>query len=125
MTRLVPVITPGDKARTRLSDPLTSHHAADVSQPTMRQTKVAVLELIRMQGWLSSSEVNDQYAFACARLGWKRLAWDSPRKRAGELVEDGYLDVVDERPGANGVPESVYALTEKGERLVTLGGKKK
>jgi hypothetical protein len=111
--------------RFRASDPAPSQIAANKAEKNLRITKVRVLELIHTQGWLSSSEVNDQYLFASARLDWTRLAYDSPRKRAGELVDEGYLRVVDERMGANGAPESVYALTEKGKRVITLGGKKK
>lgn len=120
-----PIVSFGDKPRTRRSDPLSSHRAGDVSQPSIPETKVRVMDLLLVHGWLSSSQINDNYQFAASRLGWKRVAYDSPRKRAGELVEDGYLEVIDERLGQYGVPESVYALTAKGRRVASLGGKKK
>lgn len=120
-----PLVLLEDTPRTRRTDPKTSHRAADVSQASLPETKVRVMDLLHVHRRLSSSELNDQYQFAAARMpGWKRVAYDSPRKRAGELVEAGYVEVVDERPGLYGVPESVYALTEKGRRAITLGGKK-
>ena len=109
----------------RTTDPSPSEKAANVAAKGMSELKVRVMDLIHVHRRLSSSELNDQYQFAAARMpGWKRVAYDSPRKRAGELVEAGYVEVVDERPGLYGVPESVYALTEKGQRAITLGGKK-
>lgn len=123
MTRPLILIN-GDKPRTRRTDPHTSHVAGDMSQAGISSTKVHVMDLLHVHGWLSASALNDQYQFAASRMGWTGVALDSPRKRAGELVEDGYVEVIDEHPGLYGVPESVYALTEKGKRVITLGGKK-
>jgi hypothetical protein len=110
-----PLFADGDFARTRKSDPRTSHIAGDVSQRSLKQTKVAVLELVLQEGELVGSEINDLYRLRASRHGWRQIAFDTPRKRAGELADDGFLEVVDERPAAgNHLPESVYAVTAKG-----------
>jgi hypothetical protein len=112
----------GDTARTRKSHPATSHAAADVSQATIHQTKVRVLIVVKENGPLVGSEINDLYQFRGARSGWDRVAWDTPRKRAGELAADGYLDIIGTRPAVgNHLDESIYQLSEKGLRVVTLG----
>jgi hypothetical protein len=111
----------GDTARTRRTDPATSHRAADVSQETMRLTKVRVLIVVRENGPLVGSEINDLYRFRSARTNWERVAWDTPRKRAGELASDGYLEVVGTRPAAgNHLEESIYGLTDKGRKALLM-----
>lgn len=116
-----PTILFDDSPRTRKTDPVTSHAAADQSQRMMHDTKVHVLLVLSVHHELSGSDLNDMYRLATARHGWKKVAWDSPRKRAGELVKDGYLNIVGTREGTNGTLESVYALSEKGQRVVDLG----
>jgi hypothetical protein len=116
---LVPKILPDDNPRTRSTDPVTSHQAADVSARSLRETKTHVLAVVRDNGPVTGSAINDLYVFAGARFGWKEVAWDSPRKRAGELVEDGYLEVHDFRPApGNHLPEASYKLTDLGKRLM-------
>lgn len=110
-----------DAPRARRTDPTPSQRAADVSAATLRQTKLRVLILIQENPDIVGTEVNDLYQFAAARKGWERVAWDTPRKRAGELVDEGYLEVVDERTGKNHQPEAVYRLTEKARLVLTLG----
>lgn len=123
MALTVPAILPdGDRARTRKSDPSTSHLAADVSQRHLHETKLHVLKVVSAHGPLVGSEINDLYVFMASRLGWRRVAWDSPRKRAGELAADGYLVVAGTRPvEGTSLEESIYELSPKGARVVTLG----
>lgn len=112
----------GDAPRTRRTDRATSHAAADASQRTMHQTKVRVLIVVNENGPIVGSEINDLYRFRGSRMDWEKVAYDSPRKRAGELAADGYLEVTGTRPAAgNHLEESIYALSEKGRRVVTLG----
>jgi hypothetical protein len=111
-----------DSPRVRKSDPVTSHIAGDASKASMHETKLRVLHLIADLGPLVGSEVNDHYRDRAWRRGWeRRAAYDTPRKRAGELASDGYLEVTDTRTGGNGLPESIYGLTDKGRRVVALG----
>lgn len=124
--RGVPTIIHADAPRTRATDPVTSHVAGDASQRHMHDTKTHVLLVVSKgnPAGMTGSEINDLYVFTAARRDWARVGWDSPRKRAGELVEDGYLEVVGTRPApgrGRSAIESVYALTEKGDRVVTLG----
>ncbi len=114
-----PLFADGDFARVRRSDPTTSHIAADVSQRSLKQTKFAVLELVLQEGELVGSEINDLYRLRASRHGWRHIAFDTPRKRAGELAADGYLAVVAERPAeGNHLPESTYAITDKGREML-------
>lgn len=114
MFDLPQIVTEGDTARARRSDPITSHIAADVSKRSMRQTKVAVLEIVLQEGEIVGSELNELYRLRSSRHGWGRIAFDTPRKRAGELADDGYLEVVRYELGGNNLPESVYSITDKG-----------
>ena len=116
------IVAAGDAPRARKSDPNTSQRAADTSAATLRQTKYRVLRVIEVHPDRPGSEINDLYRFMGARLNWSRVAWDTPRKRAGELADDGYLEVVGERPAVgNNQPESIYRLSEKGARVLRLG----
>lgn len=108
------IVMAGDTARARLGDPLSSHVAADRSQRTVAEVKAAVIALIRQEGELSGAELNDLYSLRAARNGWNECAWDSPRKRAGELAKDGALAVTnpdDPRgtPHIYTLPEEIYA----------------
>lgn len=114
-----PLFTDGDFARTRKSDPVTSHIAADASQRSMHATKRAVLLIVMQEGEIVGSEINRVYLDRKSRYGWGRIAFDTPRKRAGELAEDGFLEVVDQRPAeGNHLPESTYAITAKGRAVL-------
>jgi len=112
---LPPMIRPDDTARTRKTDPHTSHLAGDVSAHGLRDAKTRVLELVSVHAPVTGSELNDLYRLTADRVGWRRLAWDSPRKRASELARDGFLEVVGVQTAAgNNLPESAYGITDKG-----------
>lgn len=114
------IIIEGDTARARKSDPNASHVAADRSSHGLHESKHRVLQLVRMHESIAGSDLNDQYKIMSDRMNWKRLAWDSPRKRAGELADDGFLTVVGERLSeGNHSLESVYALTDKGLEVLS------
>jgi hypothetical protein len=116
-----PMIVGVDSPRARRTDPTTSHAAADQSQRLMHDTKLHVMQVLHVNPNTVGSELNDLYRFMGSRKDWNKVAFDSPRKRASELVADGYVDVVGTRTASNGTEQSVYALSEKGLRVVTLG----
>lgn len=119
--RAVPqIVTEGDAPRARKSDRRTSHQAADTSQGTLQETKVRVLKVL-LEGPATGTELNQRYRLKGGKSKWAKVAPDTPRKRAGELAADGYLEITEERRGANHQPEAVYALSEKGRKVVTLG----
>lgn len=89
----------GDTARTRRTDPLTSHAAGDRSQPGISALRLAVLRLLREEPLSTGNELNLVYAQRFERRGWPKCAWDSPRKRAQEMVELGFVLVQGERDG--------------------------
>ena len=109
------IVMLGDTARTRKTDPHTSHLAGDVSAHGLRDAKTRVMQLVTMHAPVTGSELNDLYRLTADRLGWPRLGLDSPRKRAGELARDGFLEVVGTQTAAgNNLPESAYGITDKG-----------
>ena len=109
------IVMDDDSARTRKSDPPTSHIAGDVSQRGLHEAKRRVLDLVSMHAPVTGSELNDLYRLSAERLNWRRLAWDSPRKRSSELARDGFLEVVGVQTAAgNNLPESAYGITDKG-----------
>ena len=113
------IVMLGDTARTRKSDPHTSHLAGDVSAHGLRDAKTRVMQLVTMHAPVTGSELNDLYRLTADRLGWPRLGLDSPRKRAGELARDGFLEVVGTQIAAgNNLPESAYGITDKGRTAI-------
>lgn len=111
----------GSGPRARKTDKITSHIAADASQEHMKETKRNILRILKDHGSLVGTEINEQYQLYAARLGWRRPAWDTPRKRSGELALDGFLDDSETRIAeGNNLPESVYRLTAKGMEAVGL-----
>lgn len=113
------IVMLGDSPRARKSDPITSHIAADVSSRHIHETKRRVLQIIDTHGALVGSEVNDLYAITSARLNWRRIGFDTPRKRAHELLKDGYLEVDSVRTAeGNNLPERAMGLTEKGREAL-------
>jgi hypothetical protein len=86
----------GDEPRTRRTDPATSHMAGDKSQATIHESRAAVLALVRQEGMLTGSEANELYRLRWERNGWPQIAWDSPRKRMGDLHRDGLLLIVND-----------------------------
>lgn len=88
-----------DKARARLGDPVQSHAAADKSAHGLSKLRTAVLHLLREEPLSTGNELNLVYAQRYVRRGWPKCAWDSPRKRAQEMVELGFVLVQGERDG--------------------------
>ncbi len=112
----------GSGPRARATDKLTSHIAADASQLHLHEAKHRILELVAVHQPIVGTELNELYRLASARMNWRRLAFDSPRKRAGELAVDGFLDDSETRiADGNYLPESVYRITAKG--LEALGAR--
>jgi hypothetical protein len=103
-----------DKARARRSDPDESHAAADKSARNKDGSGRAVLWLVLAHGPLVGSEINEHYRSWYAANGWPRVAWDSPRKRAGELCEDGYLEVV-KGSHPSRAEERLFMVTDAGK----------
>jgi len=113
------MIYPFDTARTRRTDPITSHIAGDLSSANLHRTRLAVLQLVRQEGELIGSELNDLYLLRSGRHGWRQVAWDTPRKRAGELFDEGFLASDVCRPAFDkGHPERVYTITAAGLALL-------
>lgn len=86
-------IFPDDTARARGDDSLASHRAADESARTISEVRRAVLALVEQLGSANGHDLNDFYSLYAPNRGWPRVAYDSPRKRAGELLRDGLLAV--------------------------------
>ena len=103
-----------DFPRTRATDPITSHAAADQSQAGISPLRLAVLRIIRMNPGVIGSEVNDLYALEVSRDRAPRAAWDSPRKRSAELAADGLVDVTGIRPGASNKGERQFTINDRG-----------
>lgn len=107
-----------DSPRARKTDPVQSHMAADRSQHTLHATKRAVLLLVVQEGELAGSEINDLYRARRDRNGWGPVAYDTPRKRAGELADDGFLSARYQTSEGNHLPEAVYSITDKGRKAL-------
>ena len=105
------MIHPFDTARARLSDPLPSHIAADISQRTKKHVADAVLLIVMQEGELSGQEINDLYELRAARSGWPPVHIDSPRKRAGELAADGLLTITNP-DDPRGTP-AIYTISKE------------
>jgi len=84
----------------------------------MHATKRAVLTLVLQEAELPGSEINDLYRARRDRHGWGTVAYDTPRKRAGELAEDGFLSARYETSGGNHLPEAFYSITVKGREAI-------
>ena len=109
-----PMIRPDDTARARRSDPIESHQAADRSAHTLSKLRLAVLTLVREEPLSIGSELNSLYRLRFDRRGWPKAAYDSPRKRSGELAEDGLLIIAGSRDG-----ERMFIISEAGLKVVT------
>lgn len=107
----VPMIFPDDTARARRNDPLSSSVAADLSAKTRGRVHAAVLWMLDRYGPLTGNELNDHYRWLQYGMGWPLVAYDSPRKRAGELVGGGVVIVNVEALAKRGTP-AVYGLPQ-------------
>lgn len=111
------IVIDGDKARTRRSDPAESHAAADRSQHTISALRLAVLALVREEPISVGSALNEMYRARYERRGWPKCAWDSPRKRAGELADDGLLLIAGSRDG-----ERTFIISSSGLDVIAPKG---
>jgi hypothetical protein len=123
MTTDTPMLLWDDTPRTRATDPVTSHIAADISGKKLRPAKLAVLYVFSLHRPMLGSELNDVYALATNREMVPMLALDSPRRRAFEMERDGYLVVSSvRRAEGNNTFERELALTDKGRAALKSGG---
>ena len=112
-----------DSPRARANDPETSHAAADATAPGLSKLRTAVLRTIAIMGVEPvGSEINARYLelHAADPGNFPQAHPDSPRKRAGELAEDGLLDVVGHRAGVFGSQESIYRLSPDAKRILGI-----
>lgn len=93
MSTVTPSMLWDDTPRTGKHMPESSHKAADRSQRTIKGTAVRVLELVHRAGPLTGAELNELYRETWP-TGPNRAAYDSPRKRARELTDEGLLNDV-------------------------------
>lgn len=111
----VPRILHEDSPRAGLRHPVQSHMAADRSQPGLKDAKRRVLRLVANFGpQVPGTVLNEVYPEYARKNGWKRLAYDSPRKRAGELAVEKFLTRDLRDSAGNHRPEGLYSLTPKG-----------
>ena len=103
-----------DTARARRSDPVESHVAADVSARTRAMSRAEILRLIFELGPVDGQALNAAYAGAHPLGDPLHLAYDSPRKRAGELVLSGDAARLESHIAANNLPAGAYVLTAQG-----------
>jgi hypothetical protein len=108
-----PQVSPDDTARTRRTDPPQSHVAADVSQQGIHALRNNLLVLVRENPFIIGTELNDLYRDTYRSRGWKRVAPESPRKRAAEMAVDGYLLTVGVRDGGQ-----QYVIAETGWKVI-------
>lgn len=112
-----------DSPRAGKNHPETSHLAADASAPGLSKLRTAVLRTIAvMKVEPVGSEINARYLelHAADPANFPQAHPDSPRKRAGELAEDGLLDVVGHRVGVFGSQESIYRLSPDAKRILGI-----
>lgn len=115
MLDMPPMIYGNDSPRAGKDHPVQSQMAADRSQPGLNEARRRILRLVAEFGpQIPGTRLNEEYPGYAARNGWKRLAYDSPRKRAGELAADGLLRKDLRDAAGNHRPEGLYTLTDKG-----------
>ncbi|WP_120338094.1 hypothetical protein [Cryobacterium soli] len=113
----VPQIRPDDTPRARLSDPVQSHMAADRSQRTIKGASKAVLVLVYLQDCLSGSQINAEYAHSREHFRFPQVAADTPRKRASDLCNDGFLEATGTQKAIR-LQERIFTITEQGKREI-------
>jgi hypothetical protein len=110
MSAPVPVIhaTFGeDSARTRRTDPIPSHEAAD-SNTTHQLQEDFVLELLTTRGPMNDWELTKAFF---ARDDHPYADMESPRKRRSDLVRKGQvLATAELRPGRSGRRSTVWTV---------------
>jgi hypothetical protein len=104
------IVMEGDTARTRGTDPLSSHVGGDVSAANRLAVRDAVMLLLMQEGSLTGQELNDLYELRATRQSWPPVHVDSPRKRAGELAAEGFLVILN-ADDPRGTPHE-YAIRE-------------
>ncbi|HWK19784.1 MAG TPA: hypothetical protein VNR37_03315 [Microbacteriaceae bacterium] len=97
----------------RPTDPAESHAAALAILPKRKRSQIAVLRLIAELGWIDGQELNREYRERYANTDM-HLSYDSPRKRAGELIEPGLVQVRSGHIAANGNPAREFKITDLG-----------
>ncbi|MCU1441085.1 MAG: hypothetical protein JWP85_2082 [Rhodoglobus sp.] len=110
----------GDRARTRRTDRLTSHLAGDTSQIDMTDVEVAVLKIVHENPLSVGTEINQFYSDEQAARGWPFKAWDSPRKRAGELEDAGLLEDAGAHRGVYDSLEREFLITDAGRKTIEM-----
>lgn len=109
-----------DNPRVRRHDPIQSHAAADRSARSRDAVFGEVLRLIFELGPLTGVELNGIYqAKHSSPADPLRVAFESPRKRAAELVERGLLYRLGEGDSAGHADVYVYVLTIAGLEAVS------
>lgn len=107
------IVMGNDTARTGRNMPPQSHAAGDRSQHNLQALQERVLILVRENPKIIGSELNALYQDTFARRGWKKAAYDSPRKRAEALLHDGYLLELPVRDGGR-----QYLISELGLKVL-------
>lgn len=108
-----PAVLP-DLLRARTSDPDASHAAAEAASLTLKQVRFAVLWIVAAQPSATGKQINDFYRTLQPKLGWPLVDGDSPRRRAGELAKDGYLERVEQEQARNNRPVGHYTVSGRG-----------
>jgi hypothetical protein len=76
----------------------------------MPLVKRGVLDMLSNNEALSGNAINELWRAE----GYPKCAWDSPRKRAGELLRDGLVEDV----SGSDAHEAVYAITDRGREAI-------
>lgn len=90
-----PMIWGEDSPRARVTDPIVSHEAADLSAVNRRRIRNAVWAIVHLYGPVTGNQVNEIYMKRRQVQGWPECHFDSPRKRLHELAAEDVIDVVD------------------------------
>ena len=89
-----------------------SRRAGLKSSAMKAAVKDAVVQLVAQEGCVTGLELNELYALRWERYGWPQVAADSPRKRAGELVRDRRLRVLNlDAPRGTGAEYTLLGVT--------------
>lgn len=86
----------------RRADPIASHVAADKAEASAGAVKAIILTLIFEAGSMTGQELNDLYRERWEKEGWPQVAYDSPRKRAGDMFRARQLSILNETEWRDG-----------------------